>query len=90
MQDVAGTWFGDSDLGNVSAIDREKGLVVIASGVPYEDLTAEQMVVVDLRVTVKGPCPHRICPPPELYRAFSQVGAVIHTHPMGYHLGPGG
>ncbi|HBR34713.1 MAG TPA: L-ribulose-5-phosphate 4-epimerase, partial [Firmicutes bacterium] len=35
--------------GNVSGIDREQGLVVIKpSGVPYKELTAEQMVVVDL------------------------------------------
>ena len=35
--------------GNVSAIDREKGLVVIKpSGVPYEGMTADDMVVVDL------------------------------------------
>ncbi|HHV43362.1 MAG TPA: L-ribulose-5-phosphate 4-epimerase [Firmicutes bacterium] len=70
--------------GNVSAIDREKGLVVIKpSGVPYEDLTAEQMVVVDLEgnrlegtLRPSSDLPTHL----ELYRAFPQVGAVIHTH----------
>ena len=70
--------------GNVSAIDREKGLVVIKpSGVPYEDLTAEQMVVVDLEANrVEGTLrPSSDLPTHlELYRAFPQVGAVIHTH----------
>ena len=70
--------------GNVSAIDREKGLVVIKpSGVPYEDLTAEQMVVVDLEGNrVEGTLrPSSDLPTHlELYRAFPQVGAVIHTH----------
>ena len=43
--------------GNVSGIDRDKGLVVIKpSGIPYEDMTAEDMVVVDAETggTVEG------------------------------------
>ena len=70
--------------GNVSAIDREKGLVVIKpSGVPYETMTAEDMVVVDLNGSIvegeKRPSsdtPTHIA----LYRAFPEIGGVVHTH----------
>ena len=70
--------------GNVSGIDREKGLFVIKpSGVPYEELKAEDMVVVDLdgKVAEGGLNPstdmhtHRV-----LYRAFQEIGGVVHTH----------
>jgi L-ribulose-5-phosphate 4-epimerase len=70
--------------GNVSGIDREQGLVVIKpSGVPYEKLTVEQMVVVDLDGnTVEGnlnpssDTPTHVC----LYRHFPEIGGVVHTH----------
>ena len=70
--------------GNVSAIDREKGLVVIKpSGVPYETMTAEDMVIVDLDGnTVEGTkrpssdTPTHI----ELYKAFPDIGGAVHTH----------
>lgn len=70
--------------GNVSAIDREKGLVVIKpSGVDYAYMDAEDMVVVDLSGTVvegkKNPSsdtPTHL----ELYKAFSTIGSIIHTH----------
>ena len=70
--------------GNVSAINREKGLIVIKpSGVPYETMTAEDMVVVDLDGNVvegdKRPSsdtPTHI----ELYKAFPEIGGVVHTH----------
>ncbi|NLY90200.1 MAG: L-ribulose-5-phosphate 4-epimerase [Firmicutes bacterium] len=70
--------------GNVSGIDREKGLVVIKpSGVPYEDLTAEQMVVVDLEGKVvegnlkpSSDTPTHLC----LYQNFPEIGGVVHTH----------
>ena len=70
--------------GNVSGIDRAKGLVVIKpSGVPYEGMTAEDMVVVDLSgAVVEG----RWKPSSdtathlELYRAFPGIGGVVHTH----------
>ena len=53
--------------GNVSAVDRERGLVVIKpSGVEYEHMTAEDMVVVDLASgrTVEGVKNRRRTPPP--------------------------
>ena len=70
--------------GNVSAIDRESGLVVIKpSGVSYEAMTANDMVVVDLNGKVvegkyrpSSDTPTHI----ELYRAFPKVGGVVHTH----------
>ena len=71
--------------GNVSGIDREKGLVVIKpSGVSYETMTAEDMVVVSLATgeTVEG----KWKPSSDtathlaLYRAFAHIGGVVHTH----------
>lgn len=70
--------------GNVSAIDREKGLVVIKpSGVSYDDMKAEDMVVVDLDGNmVEGDlnpssdlATHLV-----LYKAFPSLGGVVHTH----------
>ncbi len=70
--------------GNVSGIDRESGLVVIKpSGVPYEELRAEDMVVVDLegRVVEGSLRPSSDTPTHvELYRAFPAIGGVVHTH----------
>ena len=71
--------------GNVSGIDREKGLVVIKpSGVEYSALTPEDMVVVDLKTgeTVEGNwIPSSDTPTHlELYRAFESIGGVTHTH----------
>lgn len=70
--------------GNVSGIDRESGLVVIKpSGVPYEQLCPENMVVVDLdgRV-VDGDCRPSTDTKThlELYKAFPGIGGVTHTH----------
>ena len=71
--------------GNVSGIDRERGLVVIKpSGVAYEDLTPEDLVLVDLETgrTVEGalnPSSHTKTHL-ELYRAFPKVGGIVHTH----------
>ena len=70
--------------GNVSAIDRESGLFVIKpSGVPYEELTPEDMVVMDLdgnrvegRYNPSSDTPTHA----ELYRAFPEIGGVVHTH----------
>jgi L-ribulose-5-phosphate 4-epimerase len=70
--------------GNASGIDRSTGLVVIKpSGVPYDDLTPAQMVVVDLEGTVvegdlrpSSDMPTHV----ELYRAFAGIGGVVHTH----------
>ena len=70
--------------GNVSAIDRQTGLFVIKpSGVPYEDLKPEDMVVMNLQgEKVEG----RYNPSSdtathlELYKAFPEIGGVVHTH----------
>lgn len=70
--------------GNVSGIDREKGLFVIKpSGVEYDKLTPEDMVVVDLNGNVvegkyrpSSDTPTHL----ELYKAFPNIGAVVHTH----------
>ena len=70
--------------GNVSGIDREKGLFVIKpSGVEYEKLTPEDMVVVDLEGNkVEGDLNPSSDTPThlELYRNFDNIGAVVHTH----------
>ncbi len=71
--------------GNVSGIDREKGLVVIKpSGVDYDVMTADDMVVVDLATGAK--VEGRLNPSSDtpthlvLYRAFGELGGVVHTH----------
>ena len=70
--------------GNVSGIDREKGLFVIKpSGVPYEELTPRDMVVVDLEgKQVEGDMRPSSDTPThaELYRRFPTVGGIVHTH----------
>jgi len=71
--------------GNVSGIDREKGLMVIKpSGVAYETMKAEDMVVLDLESgkTVEGKLNPSSDTPThlELYRAFPEIGGVVHTH----------
>ncbi len=71
--------------GNVSGIDRERGLVVIKpSGVSYDDMRAEDMVVVDLATgkVVEGDLRPSSDTPTHLaiYRAFPEVGGVVHTH----------
>lgn len=70
--------------GNVSEIDREKGLFVIKpSGVDYDKLTPDDMVVVDLEGNVvegrykpSSDTPTHV----ELYKAFSKIGGIVHTH----------
>lgn len=70
--------------GNVSQLDRDRGVLAIKpSGVPYERLTAEDMVVVDLdneRVegTLKPSSDTRTHT--HLYRHFDSIGGVTHTH----------
>ncbi len=70
--------------GNVSGIDREQGLVVIKpSGVSYEKMKQEDMVVVDLEGNVidgslkpsSDTSSHL-----ELYKAFPNIGGIVHTH----------
>ncbi|WED29069.1 L-ribulose-5-phosphate 4-epimerase [Vibrio sp. DW001] len=70
--------------GNVSGIDRKSGLVVIKpSGVAYKDLSAENMVVIDLEGNIiegelrpSSDTDTHI----ELYRTYPTVGGVVHTH----------
>lgn len=70
--------------GNVSAVDREKGLVVIKpSGVSYDDMKADDMVVLDLDGNiVEGKLKPSSDTPTHLalYRAFPNIGGVVHTH----------
>ena len=70
--------------GNVSGIDREQGIFAIKpSGVPYEELTPESMVLVDMdNRIVEG----RLNPSSDtrthtvLYRSFPNIGGIVHTH----------
>lgn len=70
--------------GNVSGIDRDNGLIVIKpSGVSYDSMTAEDMVVVDLDGNVvegkyrpSSDTPTHL----ELYKQFKDIGGVVHTH----------
>lgn len=76
---VAFTW------GNVSAIDRASGVMVIKpSGVTYEAMRAEDMVCVDLASgrTIEGGLRPSSDTPTHLalYRAFPAIGGIVHTH----------
>src|ERR1700760_3951999 len=70
--------------GNVSAADHDLGVFAIKpSGVPYEDLSPEKMVIVDFEgATVKGKLP----PPSDplthalLYKTWDKIGGIAHTH----------
>lgn len=70
--------------GNVSAIDRESGLFVIKpSGVEYESMKPEDMVVMDLNGNrVEGNLRPSSDTPThlELYKAFPEIGGIVHTH----------
>lgn len=70
--------------GNVSAIDRNKGLVVIKpSGVSYDAMKPSDMVVVDLEGNVvEGDLNPSSDTPTHLalYRAWPEIGGVVHTH----------
>lgn len=70
--------------GNVSAIDRASGLVVIKpSGVSYDGMTPDDMVVVDLDgKTVEGSLNPSSDTPTHvyLYKTFKNVGGIVHTH----------
>lgn len=74
----------DFTWGNASGRDAETGAIVIKpSGVPYDEMTAEDMVVVDIEGRVvegklrpSSDLPTHI----ELYRHFPNVGGVVHTH----------
>lgn len=70
--------------GNVSEIDRKAGLIAIKpSGVEYDKMTADDIVIMDLDGNVvegslrpSSDAPTHI----ELYKAFSDVGGIVHTH----------
>ena len=70
--------------GNASGIDRDKGLVVIKpSGVPYERMKPEDMVVTDLYGNiVEGELnpSSDLATHLELYRGFPEIGGIVHTH----------
>ena len=71
--------------GNVSAIDRESGIVIIKpSGVEYDGMTADDMVAVSLETgeVVEGKYKPSSDTPThlELYRAFPEIGGIVHTH----------
>ena len=71
--------------GNVSAVDREKGIMVIKpSGVEYDDMTVDDMVVVELATgkVVEGKWKPSSDTPThlEIYRAFENIGGIVHTH----------
>jgi L-ribulose-5-phosphate 4-epimerase len=70
--------------GNVSGIDRRRGILAIKpSGVPYEELKPEDIVLVDLegRVVEGGLNPSSDTPTHiELYRAFADIGGIAHAH----------
>jgi len=70
--------------GNVSAIDRNKGLIVIKpSGVSYDTMKPEDMVVVDLNgKVVEGELNPSSDTPTHvvLYNAFPEIGGIVHTH----------
>jgi L-ribulose-5-phosphate 4-epimerase len=70
--------------GNVSAIDRESGLVVIKpSGIEYEELSSADMVVVDLEGNIHEGSLRPSSDTPthlKLYRSFSGISGIVHTH----------
>lgn len=71
--------------GNVSGVDRERGLMVIKpSGVEYDTMTPEDMVVVSLatgeRVEGKWKPSSDTATHVALYNAFPEIGGIVHTH----------
>lgn len=71
--------------GNVSGVDRESGLMVIKpSGVEYDNMTAEDMVVVSLetgeKVEGKWKPSSDTATHVALYNAFPEIGGIVHTH----------
>ena len=70
--------------GNVSGIDRAENLVVIKpSGVPYERMRADDLVVTDLegrQVWGEMRPSSDLATHLHLYRSFSEIGGVVHTH----------
>ena len=71
--------------GNVSGINREKGLVCIKpSGVSYETMTADDMVIIDMDGNVvEGKYRPSSDTPTHLYlyKVFPEIGGIVHTQP---------
>ena len=70
--------------GNVSVVDRESGVFAIKpSGIPYEDLSADNMVIVDFKGEIvsgdlrpsSDTLTHAV-----LYKEWKKIGAIVHTH----------
>ena len=70
--------------GNVSVVDREAGVFAIKpSGIPYEDLSADSMVIVDFKGEIvsgdlrpsSDTLTHAV-----LYKEWKKIGAIVHTH----------
>lgn len=72
--------------GNASGIDRKTGLVVIKpSGVPYEIMQAEDMVIVDLEGNViesKLKPSSDLATHLEIYKHYADIGGIVHTHSL--------
>jgi L-ribulose-5-phosphate 4-epimerase len=71
--------------GNASAVEREAGVMAIKpSGIPYEQLTPESVVVVDLQSGAPVDSTYRASSDTPthlvLYRAFEEIGGIVHTH----------
>ena len=70
--------------GNVSGIDRDAGVIAIKpSGVDYDELTPEEIVLLDLRGNIlEGDLKPSSDTPThlELYRSFEKIGGIVHTH----------
>lgn len=70
--------------GNASGIDRDSGLVAIKpSGVAYDELTADDIAIVDLEGNVVGGERRPSTDTPThlvLYRTFEEIGGIVHTH----------
>lgn len=82
--DLSRRGLAKATFGNASAIDRSSGMVVIKpSGVPYDTMTAADMVITDLSgKVIEGALrpSSDLATHIELYRAFKEIGGVVHTH----------
>lgn len=82
---LAGSGLVTSTFGNVSGIDRRNDVIVIKpSGIPYSDMKSDDMVAVSLsgeKLEKQSPNPSSdTVTHIELYKAFSDIGGVTHTH----------
>jgi L-ribulose-5-phosphate 4-epimerase len=83
-REIAARGLARFTFGNVSAVDRKLGRIVIKpSGVPYAEMTEESLVVTDLdgKIVEGSLRPSSDLPThAALYRGFENIGAVVHTH----------